>query len=74
MADALAGLEGDPENLAAWAMFQKVVNRFTLDTSLVGIALERATREADPDDFADLLARFEILYDALCPPPDHAEK
>jgi hypothetical protein len=70
VAEARADLHEDAENVAAWKMFQQVMSRFTVDTHAVSTVLERLTSDMDGRTFADLLERFAILYDALCPAPE----
>ena len=69
VADALADLETDPDNAAAWRLFQQTVNRFTIDAHLVAETVRRATSGLDDAAYADLMARFAIVYEAVCPPP-----
>lgn len=65
-----AGLiELDAENQEAWAVFQAVLTRFTVDTHTVGLALAPVLDARAPEARADLLARLALLYDALYPPP-----
>jgi hypothetical protein len=56
-----------PENRAAWVFFRKLVTRFTVDMGCVGIALDRLTREMEPEEFADVLNRLSVIYDELYP-------
>lgn len=61
-------LEADAANLDAWRLFHQIVGRFTIETHATGIALERLTVGLEPEAFADLLDRFAILFDVMCPP------
>lgn len=57
----------DRANREAWSLYRQVVSRFTMDTQAVPVVLQRLTADLDADEFAETLARFEILYDAVCP-------
>lgn len=61
-------LEADPINAEAWRLFQTTVTRFTVDTQTVALVLTRIAGDWPGDAFADLLARFSILYDVVNPP------
>ena len=75
MADALHELHDDPENAKAWRLFHQIVTRFSMDTNSVAVVLERLTKELDADDLMELMARFSVFYDAVCPPqPNAAEE
>lgn len=67
-------LEQDRDAHDAWTLFHRVFSRLTVEAHVAGIALEKVAGDRDPDSFAELMARFGIIYDALCPPPDDAEK
>lgn len=72
MAAALEAL--DPENRVAWTCYRQVVTRFTCATATVPLALDRLTRDLEPDDFSDLLARLTLIYDEVnpvAPVPSH---
>lgn len=56
-------------NKRAWKMYRRVLSRFAADTHAIPLVLHRVTADLDLDDFADLMDRFAILYDVLCPPP-----
>lgn len=65
VADALEELW--PENRAAWTFFRKLLTRFTFDLGCVGMALDRLTRDFEPEELADLLNRLSLIYDELYP-------
>jgi len=65
--DALDGLW--PVNRQAWSLSRQVLTRFTFDTHSVALALERATRDLDVEEFADLVERLSMIYSHLYPPP-----
>jgi hypothetical protein len=56
------------ENLAAWRQYREAVTRFAVDTQTVALVIQRCTADLDRDEFADLMERFAVLYNALCPP------
>jgi hypothetical protein len=66
-------LAADAPNDHAWRMFHQAVNRFTADTHTVHLSLERLTNGMEPDAFADLMERFEVLYDVFCPAPERKD-
>ena len=68
VAEQVGGLCG--ENLAAWRQYRQVMTRFSVDTQSVPVLLRWACEELDADGREDLVARFALLYDALCPPPE----
>lgn len=70
MADAFATLETDADATEAWGLFQRIFTRLTFDAHAVPVVLHKLAGERHPDDFADLMERFSILYDVLCPPQD----
>lgn len=39
-----------------------------MDTHCAAVVLQKLAGEREPDDFADLMERFAIIYDALYPP------
>jgi hypothetical protein len=65
-----AELEADAANAEAWRLFTQTITRFSSDLHLAGVMVDRMTAGMDPEDFADLMRRFGILYDVLCPPPE----
>jgi hypothetical protein len=67
---AMTDLVADRDNADAFECFQQTVNRFTMDTDTVGLAIHRATRRLDDGSFGDLMARLKILYDVFCPAPE----
>lgn len=62
---ALNGL--DAENRAAWARFQQVCSRFTVDTHAAGLVFERLTADLSVADYDDALARQSLIYDVYVP-------
>lgn len=58
-----------PENHHAWTLFHQCATRFLADTHAGGVALARLTADLSAEEFSDLLERFNLLYDVLCPPP-----
>ena len=70
MADVLAELDDDPQNAEAWAMFHRVVTRFSVDTHTAGVMLTHELTEKTQEEILDLFARFTLLYDILHPPPE----
>lgn len=63
----------DGVNREAWHLFRQVVSRFTVESQAVNVVLQRVTADRSLDEFTELLARFEILYDAVCPPREPRE-
>lgn len=69
VADALAELETDPACEEAWRLYRQTVNRFTIETHSVAVPLRQLAAERSPEDFADLMERFQLLFDTLHPAP-----
>ncbi len=70
VADALAELDEDAENLEAWRVFHRCVTRFSVDTHTTSLLLDGELRGRDPADVPDLMSRLTLLYDILHPPPE----
>jgi uncharacterized protein (UPF0276 family) len=74
VADALADLHDDAENERAWRLFHRAITRFSMDTGAVVVLLERLTKDLDAEEFSELMARFAIFYEAVCPPQRPGEE
>jgi hypothetical protein len=70
VADMLAELEDDAQNFEAWTLFHRCVTRFTVDTHIAHVMLEREVAEREKDDAFELMDRLTVLYDSLHPPPE----
>lgn len=66
VAEAIDGL--CPENYRAWRLFESCHTRFLVDTGALGAALMRLTADEPVHEFADLMTRLSILYQAYFPP------
>jgi hypothetical protein len=70
VADALAEIEADRPNCEAWRLYEQAVNRFTVDTHCVPLAVKAVMGERSSEDIADLLERFAVLYSIANPAPE----
>jgi hypothetical protein len=70
VADALATLDEDAENVRAWRLYHRVATRFVADTHSGSIVLKNLTADLSPEDFEDVVERLALLYDTLSPPPE----
>ena len=57
-----------PENHEVWALFQRCVTRFAVDTHSTGLVLTAACAGLDADDTLDRMERFALIYNVLYPP------
>lgn len=73
VADAFEDLEDDRENLEAWHLFNRAVNRFTVDAHVAGSVVLKIAGDRDPESFGDLVERLALLYDVVCPPTQPKE-
>lgn len=58
----------DAPNREAWRLYRQVVTRFTVDAQAIPLVLSRITADYDVDSFTELLDRFAVLHDVMCPP------
>jgi hypothetical protein len=56
-----------PENVEAWAVFQRVAARFVVDAGLAGDVFRRLTTDRDDAEAVDLVERLGVIYDLVCP-------
>ena len=56
-----------PENADAWAIFQRLAQRFVVDAGLTPMLLTALTTDRDPQETVDLLERLTELYDIVVP-------
>jgi hypothetical protein len=57
-----------PENLEAWAVFQRLARRLVVDTG-IGSAVFSALMQ-DREDVADMVDRLSEIYEIVLPPPE----
>lgn len=62
-------LEMDSTNRDAWTRYRQLTgHRLVFDAHAGAWWLAHVTRDVDPDDLEDVMARFRVLYDTFCPP------
>lgn len=56
------------ENQEAWIVFQRLAQRFVVDTGLSVPVFEAITDGSEPDAIVDLVERLGVMYDIVAPP------
>ncbi len=56
------------ENAEAWGVFQRLAQRFVIDTHLGPSVFAALTADAEPDAVVDLVERLGVMYDIVAPP------
>ena len=60
----------DPENRAAWSLYQQMAKRFVVDVGIGAEVFRRLTEAEDAETVCDRVQRLAIIYDVLSPPPE----
>lgn len=56
------------ENVEAWSVFQRLAQRFVVDTHLGPSVFAAVTDGTDPDEIVELVERLGVIYDIVAPP------
>lgn len=58
----------DTDNATAWALYQRLCNRFVNDIQAGSVVLDRLTADDDAESFGDKVERLNVIYAVLQPP------